>query len=84
MSLATPCRCRVSDAGCFSLERCFGCCRHYGQWLADILPSMIDAVVVAKGELCIVVTPPAITHVMTFLRDHSNCQVRSPLRIQRL
>jgi hypothetical protein len=38
---------------------------------------MIDAVVVAKGELCIVVTPPAITHVMTFLRDHSNCQVRS-------
>lgn len=49
--------------------------QHYGQWLADILPSMIDAVVVAKGELCIVVTPPAITHVMTFLRDHSNCQV---------
>jgi len=50
--------------------------QHYGQWLADILPSMIDAVVVAKGELCIVVTPPAITHVMTFLRDHSNCQYK--------
>ena len=57
--------------------------RHYGQWLADILPSMIDAVVVAKGELCIVVTPPAIAHVMTFLRDHSNCQVRAPVRFLR-
>ena len=38
---------------------------------------MIDSVQVAKGELCIVVTTPAIMHVMTFLRDHTNCQVRS-------
>lgn len=51
--------------------------RNYGQWLADTLPTMIDSVQVAKGELCIVVTTPAITHVMTFLRDHTNCQVRS-------
>jgi hypothetical protein len=51
--------------------------RNYGQWLADTLPTMIDSVQVAKGELCIVVTTPAIMHVMTFLRDHTNCQVRS-------
>ena len=54
--------------------------QHYGQWLADTLPTMIDSVSVAKGELCLVVPPPAITQVMTFLRDHTNCQVRATTR----
>lgn len=48
----------------------------YGQWIAETLPSMVEKVSVAKGELALTVQTPSILNVLEFLRDNTNCQYK--------
>lgn len=48
----------------------------YGNWLAGMIPAWITNMEVYKGELSVTVDSAQITKVLTFLRDHSNCQFK--------
>ncbi|KAH7883816.1 NADH or F420H2 dehydrogenase [Phlebopus sp. FC_14] len=49
----------------------------YGSYLTQCLPKFIQQFSVMKDELSLHVAPSAIIPVLTFLRDHSQCQFKS-------
>ncbi|KAI8388545.1 uncharacterized protein BYT42DRAFT_560448 [Radiomyces spectabilis] len=49
----------------------------YGKFLTSMLPKYIQQFSVYKDELTIYVAPSAIEPVLTFIRDHTNCQFKS-------
>ncbi|KAF4572669.1 putative NADH-ubiquinone oxidoreductase 30.4 kDa subunit, mitochondrial [Pleurotus pulmonarius] len=49
----------------------------YGSYLTQCLPKFIQQFSVLKDELTLYVAPSAIVPVLTFLRDHSQCQFKS-------
>ncbi|KAF9785981.1 F420H2 dehydrogenase [Thelephora terrestris] len=49
----------------------------YGTYLMQCLPKFIQQFSVYKDELTLYVAPSAIVPVLTFLRDHSQCQFKS-------
>ena len=53
----------------------------YGSYLTQCLPKFIQQFSVLKDELILHVAPPAIVPVLTFLRDHSQCQFKSVVDI---
>ncbi|KAF8312012.1 hypothetical protein DL93DRAFT_2082695 [Clavulina sp. PMI_390] len=46
----------------------------YGSYLTQCLPKFIQQYSVLKDELTLYVAPSAVVPVLTFLRDHSQCQ----------
>lgn len=46
----------------------------YGQYLTTCLPKYIQQFSVYKDELTLYIPPSAVVNVLTFLRDHSQCQ----------
>jgi len=46
----------------------------YGSYLTQCLPKFIQQYSVLRDELTLYVSPSAIVPVLTFLRDHSQCQ----------
>ncbi|KAF9056631.1 hypothetical protein BJ165DRAFT_1435073 [Panaeolus papilionaceus] len=53
----------------------------YGSYLMQCLPKFIQQFSVLKDELTLYVAPSAIIPVLTFLRDHSQCQFKSVMDI---
>jgi len=53
----------------------------YGSYLTQCLPKYIQQFSVLKDELTLYVAPQSIVPVMTFLRDHDNCQYKSVMDI---
>jgi NADH dehydrogenase (ubiquinone) Fe-S protein 3 len=53
----------------------------YGSYLLQSLPKFIQQFSVLNDELTLYVGPSAIVPVMTFLRDHSQCQYKSVIDI---
>lgn len=53
----------------------------YGSYLTSCLPKYIQQYSISKDELTLYVAPSAIVPVMTFLRDHSNCQYKAVMDI---
>ncbi|KAF5355985.1 hypothetical protein D9756_004226 [Leucocoprinus leucothites] len=53
----------------------------YGSYLTQCLPKFIQQFSVTKDELTLYVAPTAIVPVLTFLRDHSQCQFKSVMDI---
>jgi len=53
----------------------------YGSYLTQCLPKFIQQFSVLKDELTLHVAPSAIVPVLTFLRDHSQCQFKSVVDI---
>ncbi|KAH0838505.1 NADH or F420H2 dehydrogenase [Lanmaoa asiatica] len=53
----------------------------YGSYLTQCLPKFIQQFSVLKDELILHVAPSAIVPVLTFLRDHSQCQFKSVVDI---
>ncbi|KAH7924006.1 F420H2 dehydrogenase [Leucogyrophana mollusca] len=53
----------------------------YGSYLMQCLPKFIQQFSVLKDELTLHVAPSAIVQVLTFLRDHSQCQFKSVVDI---
>lgn len=53
----------------------------YGSYLTQCLPKFIQQFSVLKDELTLYVAPSAIIPVLTFLRDHSQCQFKSVMDI---
>lgn len=49
----------------------------YGTYLMQSLPKFIQQLSVYKDELTLYVAPSAVVPVLTFLRDHSQCQFKS-------
>jgi NADH dehydrogenase (ubiquinone) Fe-S protein 3 len=49
----------------------------YGSYLTQCLPKFIQQFSVLKDELTLYVAPSAVIPVLTFLRDHSQCQFKS-------
>jgi len=49
----------------------------YGTYLMQCLPKFIQQFSVYKDELTLYITPTAVVPVLTFLRDHSQCQFKS-------
>ncbi|KAI9315727.1 hypothetical protein BX666DRAFT_345420 [Dichotomocladium elegans] len=49
----------------------------YGKYLISAMPKFIQQFSVYKDELTVYVAPSALLPVMTFLRDHTNCQFKS-------
>lgn len=49
----------------------------FGAYLVQCLPKFIQQFSVLKDELTVYVAPSAIIQVLTFLRDHSQCQFKS-------
>ncbi|KAK7694394.1 putative NADH-ubiquinone oxidoreductase 30.4 kDa subunit, mitochondrial [Cerrena zonata] len=50
---------------------------HYGSYLMQCLPKFIQQFTVLKDELTIYTAPSAVLPVLTFLRDHAQCQYKS-------
>lgn len=46
----------------------------FGQYLTTCLPKYIQQFSVYKDELTIYIPPTAVVNVLTFLRDHTQCQ----------
>ncbi|KAF9452523.1 putative NADH-ubiquinone oxidoreductase 30.4 kDa subunit mitochondrial precursor [Macrolepiota fuliginosa MF-IS2] len=53
----------------------------YGSYLTQCLPKFIQQFSVLKDELTLYVAPSAIIPVLTFLRDHSQCQFKAAMDI---
>ena len=53
----------------------------YGQYLITCLPKYIQQFSVYKDELTIYIPPSAVVPVLTFLRDHSQCQYKAVMDI---
>jgi len=53
----------------------------YGSYLTQCLPKFIQQFSVLKDELTLYVAPSAVLPVLTFLRDHSQCQFKSLMDI---
>ena len=49
----------------------------YGSYLMQCLPKFIQQFSVYKDELTLYIAPSAVIPVLTFLRDHSQCQFKS-------
>lgn len=53
----------------------------YGSYLTQCLPKFIQQFSVLKDELTLYIPPLAVIPVLTFLRDHSQCQFKSVMDI---
>jgi len=53
----------------------------YGAYLLQCLPKYIQQFSVLKDELTLYLAPSAVVPVLTFLRDHSQCQFKSVVDI---
>lgn len=53
----------------------------YGAYLLSSLPKFIQQYSVYKDELCIYISPEGVVPVLTFLRDHTNCQYKAVMDI---
>jgi len=53
----------------------------YGSYLLQCLPKFVQQYSVLKDELTLHVAPSAIVPVLTFLRDHSQCQFKAVMDI---
>ena len=53
----------------------------YASYLMQCLPKFIQQFSVLKDELTLYVAPPAVIPVLTFLRDHSQCQFKALMDI---
>lgn len=53
----------------------------YGSYITQCLPKYIQQFSVLKDELTLYVAPSAVIPVLTFLRDHSQCQFKSCMDI---
>ncbi|KAF8335648.1 hypothetical protein F5887DRAFT_1250797, partial [Amanita rubescens] len=49
----------------------------YGSYLTQCLPKFIQQFSVLKDELTLYIAPSAVVPVLTFLRDHSQCQFKA-------
>jgi len=54
---------------------------NYGQYLTTCLPKYIQQFSVYKDELTLYIPPSAVVPVLTFLRDHTQCQFKSVVDI---
>ncbi|TDL28820.1 NADH dehydrogenase [Rickenella mellea] len=54
---------------------------HYGSFLMQSLPKFVQQFSVLKDELTLYIPPSAVIPVLTFLRDHSQCQFKSVVDI---
>jgi len=54
---------------------------NYGSYLMQCLPKFIQQFSVLKDELTLHIAPSAVIPVLTFLRDHSQCQFKSAMDI---
>ena len=53
----------------------------YGQYLTTCLPKYVQQFSVYKDELTLYIPPTAVVPVLTFLRDHTQCQYKSVMDI---
>lgn len=53
----------------------------YGSYLISTLPKFIQQYSVLKDELTLYISPEGVLPVMTFLRDHSNCQYKAVMDV---
>jgi len=53
----------------------------YGSYLVQALPKFIQQFSVLRDELTLYIAPSAVVPVLTFLRDHSQCQFSSVMDI---
>ena len=53
----------------------------YGSYLMQCLPKFIQQFSVRQDELTLYVAPTAIPPVLTFLRDHTQCQFKACMDI---
>lgn len=53
----------------------------YGQYLTTCLPKFVQQFTVYKDELTLCVAPSGVIPVITFLRDHHQCQYKSVMDI---
>ncbi|KAK0198586.1 NADH-ubiquinone oxidoreductase 30.4 kDa subunit [Armillaria mellea] len=53
----------------------------YGSYLTQCLPKFIQQFSVLKDELTLYTTPSGVIPVLTFLRDHAQCQFKSVMDI---
>lgn len=53
----------------------------YGQYLTTCLPKYVQQFTVYKDELTLCVPPSGVIPVITFLRDHHQCQYKSVMDI---
>ena len=53
----------------------------YGAYLMQTLPKFIQQISVLKDELTLHICPSGVVPVLTFLRDHSQCQFKSVMDI---
>lgn len=53
----------------------------YGAYLTSCLPKFIQQYSVVKDELTLYISPEGVIPVLTFLRDHTNCQYKAVMDI---
>lgn len=53
----------------------------YGSYLIQCLPKFVQQFSVLKDELTLYIPPSGVVPVLTFLRDHSQCQFKSVVDI---
>jgi NADH dehydrogenase (ubiquinone) Fe-S protein 3 len=53
----------------------------YGQYLTTCLPKFVQQFSVYKDELTLYIPPQAVVPVLTFLRDHTQCQYKAVMDI---
>ncbi|CAA7264731.1 unnamed protein product [Cyclocybe aegerita] len=53
----------------------------YGSYIMQCLPKFIQQFSVLKDELTLYITPSAVVPVLTFLRDHGQCQFKQVMDI---
>ena len=53
----------------------------YGQYLTTCLPKYVQQFSVYKDELTLYIPPQAVVPVLTFLRDHTQCQYKAVMDI---
>ena len=53
----------------------------YGSYLTQCLPKFIQQFSVLKDELTLYIAPSAVVPVLTFLRDHAQCQFKAVMDI---
>ncbi|KAL5495598.1 ALI1 [Sanghuangporus weigelae] len=54
---------------------------HYGSYIMQSLPKFIQQFSVLKDELTLHICPSGVVPVLTFLRDHAQCQFKSVMDI---
>ncbi|KAI0076251.1 F420H2 dehydrogenase [Panus rudis PR-1116 ss-1] len=54
---------------------------HYGSYLMQCLPKYIQQFTVLRDELTLYTAPSGVIQVLTFLRDHTQCQFKSCMDI---